>query len=66
LIVRKSTCWGLCWNSDDDAKVTIEAGAEVRGKIRFEHGGTLRVHQLAKIGPVEGVEPQRFGNAERE
>jgi len=64
LIVRESTCWGLCWSSDDPAEVTIGAGSEVRGNIRFEHKGTLRVHYDASIGDVEGVEVERFG-AER-
>lgn len=40
-------------------RVTIEAGAEVKGALRFEREVELQIADGAVVGPIEGVVPRR-------
>ena len=60
LVIRKSTCWGWCWSSDEPTRVVIGASASVDGEIRIEHATELWVHDNARIGRVSGAEVKRF------
>lgn len=51
------------WDADDprlQPRVVLGAGTVVRGGVHFEHAGELWVHEEAEVGPISGVEAQRF------
>ena len=58
LLVEKPGGWN--WSRHEHLpRVTIEAGAEVKGSLRFEREVELKVEQGAIIGAIEGVAPRR-------
>jgi len=52
----------LSWGSRESRTPTIVIGpdSEVRGRLEFKREVDLHVHDSARIGAVEGAEPQRF------
>jgi hypothetical protein len=58
ILVEKPGGWS--WRGSERVpRVTIEAGAEVAGSLRFEREVELKVAAGAVVGPVEGVAPRR-------
>jgi hypothetical protein len=58
IVVDKPGGWN--WRKHEHVpRVTIEAGAEVKGPLRFEREVELKVEEGAVIGPIEGVAPRR-------
>lgn len=58
IVVNKPGGWN--WSKHEHLpRVTIEAGAEVSGALRFEREVELKVEEGAVIGPIEGVAPRR-------
>jgi len=58
IVVDKPSGWS--WQKHERLpRVTIEAGAEVSGSLRFEREVELKVAEGAVIGPIEGVAPRR-------
>jgi DUF4097 and DUF4098 domain-containing protein YvlB len=58
IVVNKPSGWN--WSRHEHLpRVTIEAGAEVAGALRFEREVELKVADGAMVGPIEGVTPRR-------
>jgi DUF4097 and DUF4098 domain-containing protein YvlB len=56
--VRKSR--GASWSKNPDKpRVTIESGAVVNGRLRFEREVDLYLGSGVTLGAIEGVQPQR-------
>lgn len=45
---------------DDPVLVEIHAGSEVLGPLVFERPVRLRIHESAKVGEIQGAEPEYF------
>lgn len=52
----------ISWGSRDSRipTIIIGPGSEVRGRLVFKREVDLHVHESARIGDVEGAQPQRF------
>jgi len=58
IVVAKPGGWG--WSKSERVpRVTVEAGAEVKGPLRFDREVELHVAEGAVVGPIEGVAPRR-------
>lgn len=55
---------GFQLGEDDPVRVVIGAESSVDGPLVFERPVDLFVHETARIGEVEGAEPQRYSGEE--
>ncbi len=59
VIIKKPSSWGWSWGKKKGPTVVIGANVEVKGRILVENDQTkLYIDPTAKVGGVEGVEPQ--------